>query len=90
MNRTSTARHARAKRASALARPELGRVNYTLCSDKLPEERRECTAWAKSVDDREPYRIPFGVMLMDSKWVNVGRGIVLEVPIYAWNYRSAT
>ena len=88
MNYRDTAKHARAKRTSALARPELGRVNYTLTSERLPDDGRECTVWAQTVDDIVPYRIPVPVALQNGKWINAERGFTLGVPIVGWNYRT--
>lgn len=76
-----------ARRDAALARPELGAVSYILTSEWLPDDDRECTVWAQTVDDRAPYRIPFSVARKDGKWINTARGYVLGVPIVGWNYR---
>lgn len=81
-------RHAQAKRAAALARPELGAVHYTRTADRMPDENRKCMVWAQTVDDRMPYRIPFPVILRDGKWINAARGFILEVPIKGWNYTA--
>jgi hypothetical protein len=81
-------KNTRIRRAAALTRPELGSVPYTLTSERLPDEGRECTVWAQTIDDPSPYRIPFGVALRGGKWVNAERGFTLEVPIRGWNYRS--
>lgn len=75
------------RRDAALTRPELGAVSYTLTSERLPDEGRECTVWAQTVDDRVPYRIPFSVAFKDGKWINAARGFTLEVPVVGWNYR---
>jgi hypothetical protein len=81
-------RDAKAKRARALARPELGAVQYVRVEDRLPESTRTCWAWADADDGAPVYRLPFAVFCLDGIWFNAARQSRLTIRVIGWNYTS--
>jgi hypothetical protein len=83
MNRKDTDRHARAKRAAALARPEIGQLpKFTYTNDRMPDTNRICIGFA--ADEHGIYRLPFPIKWTGDKWLNANPNIPLDVTIVGW------
>lgn len=77
----------RAKRGSALARPELRTgILFNRVENRMPEKGRNCTCWAADVHGN--YCLPFPVVLKDDdRWYNAVHDRRLAITIIGWNYR---
>lgn len=85
MHNKSSDRRAQIARGAALARPEIGSVRYTKCSERMPEDGHLCMVWADMDDGLGAYRLPFVCVRRDDVWHNAKIGFPLEVKVVGWN-----